>query len=97
MPRGVEDDGKRFRHGRFAGAEAVGGDALDGVGHEKFPERALDVRKRHGRSVEAHVHAVVLLPVLAIVACPAGPRWRDGDKLARAQVIDAVTQRLDPA
>ena len=88
--RGVKTHRQGLRHRRLGRGQPVGPHALGGVGHQLFAERALDVRKRHGRSVEAHVQALVVQSLAAEPAGPAGTRRRHRDEIARREAVDPL-------
>ena len=67
------------------------------LGHQALPERALDVRHRHGAAIEAHVQALVLLALEAILAAIAGPARRDRYPVSDGETGDALAQRTDGA
>lgn len=94
--RRVQDHRQRFGHRGLASAKARRIDALRRIRDQQFAERPLHMRIGHGRSVEAHVHAMVRQSLAAGAAIPAGPRRRDGDKLARREALDPRPKRLDP-
>ena len=65
--------------------------------HQQFAESTLDVRKRHGAAVKAHVQAVVVLARLAKPAVPTGPGRRNRDAVAAREPRHCDAHRFDGA
>ena len=70
-------------HCRLVDRYAIGNlMALISFGNEPLPERPLNMRHGHGRTVETHIQAMVLLAPEAVFAGIAGARRRDCDPVA---------------
>jgi hypothetical protein len=70
---GVQRHRQRLGESRLVDRDVLGDlVTLPFLGHQALPERALDVRHRHGAAVKAHVQALVLLPLEAVLAALAG-------------------------
>lgn len=82
--------GQRLSHCPFLVAEGVGKTMrLAFVDDDLSAERALHVGRAHGTAVVAHVQAMVLQALLAIVALAAGPARADGDPIALGMPVHA--------
>ena len=92
----MQHDRERLRKSRFVDRDTVGDlVALPGFGDEMLAKRTLNVRHRHRAAIEAHVEAVVLLALQAIVTGIAGPARRDGDAVTDREPGHRRSQRLD--
>src|SRR4029079_12366303 len=69
--------------------------ALPGFSDETLAKRALNVRHRHRAAIEAHVEAVVLLTLQAVLTSVAGPAWGNRDAIADREPGNRRAQRLD--
>ena len=74
--RGMKHHRQRLGHGGLAGAEAGRIDALRDIGDQTFAERALDMGKRHGAAVKAHVQTLIWQTLKAKPAGGARPAGR---------------------
>jgi hypothetical protein len=93
---GVQDDGKGLGKGSLVDGDAVGDlVALPGFSDETLAKGALNMRHRHRAAVKAHVQALVLLALQAIVASVAGPARRNRDAVTDRKPRYRRTQRLD--
>ena len=94
----MQADGERLGSGRLgqrrAGRYRL---ALRSLGDDVLAKRALFVGKGHGRTVKAHVEAMLGEPLCAITAAAAGPARIQGDGIALLQAGDAGADRIDGA
>ena len=80
---------QRFSQCRLGQAQVVRHRmSLAGADHQLLAEGALNVRKRHGAAVKAHVQAMVLHAGLAKTAVAARAGRRYGDALAFCKTAD---------
>jgi len=68
---------------------------LPGLSDENLAKSSLNMRHWHRAAIKAHVQALVLLALQAIVASVAGPAWRNRDAVADCESRYGRTQGLD--